>query len=153
MGASAFGIHLKTIQKIEILGWSMEPKIHIFTTKNETLIFGSSSLQNLFQSFYAPLCSTKISPPFRDLRYFPKISQNRARRKLEELKVTLREKEEAQLIDWCIHKCNASQMEVGWLLLTSDRLCFIDLKQGISWSSTIKDIQNNHPNKTFHFAQ
>jgi hypothetical protein len=147
IGTSAFAIPLRKINQVEVTGWSMEPKIHITTIENDIFVLGSSSPQHLFQSFYAPLCSVKNPAPFRDLRYFPKISQSRANRKLKEIGLRLKDKEEAQLIDWCIHKCNSSKIEVGWILLTSYRLCFIDTQRSVQWEASITDLQNNHPNR------
>ena len=143
IGATNFAIPLKNIKQIEVTGWSMEPKIHVHTIKSEIIILGTSNPQYVFQSFYAPLCSTKITPPFRDIRYFPKISQSRAIRKLKELGFTLREKERAQLIDWVIHKQSGSKIELGWLLLTTDRLCFIAPQNGVQWESPIHDLQSS----------
>lgn len=143
IGATNFAILLKDIKQVEVTGWSMEPKIHVHTIKDETVILGTSQPQHVFQSFYAPLCSTKVNPPFRDIRYFPKISQNRASRKLSELGFELREKEKAQLIDWVIHKQSGSKIELGWILLTTDRLCFIGPKDGVLWQSPIHDLQSS----------
>ena len=144
IGATNFAIPLKSIKQVEVTGWSMEPKIHIHTIKGETIILGTSNPQYVFQSFYAPLCAAKITPPFRDIRYFPKISQSRASRKLKELGFELREKEKAQLIDWVIHKQSGSQIELGWLLLTTDRLCFIAQKDGVQWQAPIHDLQSSN---------
>ncbi len=143
MGATNFAIPLKNIHQVEVTGWSMEPKLHVRTSKKETIIFGTSQPQYVFQSFYAPLCSTRITPPFRDIRYFPKISQSRASRKLKELGFELREKEKAQLIDWAIHKQSGSKIELGWILLTTDRLCFLTAKDGIQWQAPIHDLQSS----------
>ena len=143
IGAANFAVPLKTVKQVEVTGWSMEPKIHVKTTNGETIILGTAQPQHVFQSFYAPLCSTKVSPPFRDIRYFPKISQSRAERKLKKLGFELREKEEAQLIDWVIYKNSGSKIDLGWLLLTSNRICFIDLTDGVQWQSPINDLQNN----------
>ena len=143
IGATNFAIPLKNIKQVEVTGWSMEPKIHVHTIKDETIILGTSQPQHVFQSFYAPLCSTKVSPPFRDIRYFPKISQSRASRKLKELGFEFREKEKAQLIDWVIHKQSGSKIELGWILLTTDRLCFISPNKGVQWQSPIHDLQSS----------
>lgn len=143
IGATNFAIPLRKIKQVEVTGWSMEPKIHVQTTDGETVILGTSQPQYVFQSFYTPLCSANVTPPFRDTRYFPKISQSRAQRKLKKLGFVLKEKENAQLIDWVIYKTSGSKIELGWLLLTSDRLCFIDLIEGVHWESPIHDLQNN----------
>ena len=142
IGTSAFAVSLKKIKSVEIITKSMSDAITI-TTEESDIIFGANDITTLFQSFFSPLCSLNRAPPFRDLRYYPTISQSRARRKLQNLNFDLKKNENAQLLDWVVHKFSGQRIQVGWLLLTSERLCFVDNNKGLLWQSVIKDLQNS----------
>ncbi|MEC7987965.1 MAG: PilZ domain-containing protein [Myxococcota bacterium] len=146
VGSSAVASPLKGIHKIELIGWSMEMRLQITTTQNDKIIFGANDIKEIYQSLYAPMCSINIPPPFKDLRYLPKISQRRVTRKLKPFNLELIN-EKAELIDWCVYRLTGESMLMGWLLLTTEHLRFLSPLEGEMWKAPIKAIQKLRPNR------
>ncbi len=138
VGRKAISLPVAKLDQLYVEGWP-EPRLKLVPLKGNPVIFGGEECLQKLRSLTGTLCAYDSPALFKDLRLVEEVNKAQGDQVLKMLGVDT-EAEILQLCEWAVYYVDDQTLQLGWLVVSKQKVRFISPKKGEVWSARIKEI-------------